>query len=525
MRLINHPKKGYPAFHVDGIIESFSVLFGSFSGLQHVAGTGSGRAELHLAGPTGIAIDSVIEAKDICFQCAGHLDQHCRDHCHCLEGKFGGVSFLQYSRLNAYLCIMKPGKVAFHTFGCKLNFAESSTIARTLVSDGFTIVDEHEQADLYIIHTCMVTAAAERKCRTAIRHLKRTNPQSQVAVIGCMAELRKEAISAMPEVDFIFDNKTKFDLDLILDHHEHSNTEDLSVFHPAHSLGDRTRSFLKIQDGCDYHCAYCTIPLVRGNSRSDTIDNILKTAEAIARSGVQETVLTGVNIGDFGRGKEDRLPDLLQALETAVTSPRIRLSSIEPDLLTDDIISLVARSEKLMPHFHIPLQAGCDAVLKRMKRRYNVKIFSSRIEKIISLMPLACTATDVITGFPGETDDEFREGIAYLRSIPVSYMHVFSYSERDLTADSAYPAKIHPSEIHRRSHLLHQLSEEKKLTFYQQNSGTRQEVLFESDNTGGFMHGFTGNYLKVRTLFNPERVNRILQVQLPSPNSDPLFEI
>ncbi|MCX6243878.1 MAG: tRNA (N(6)-L-threonylcarbamoyladenosine(37)-C(2))-methylthiotransferase MtaB [Bacteroidetes bacterium] len=415
---------------------------------------------------------------------------------------------------------MNPRTIAFHHFGCKVNFAEASALSRQFKERGFQIRNFHEPADVYVISTCVVTAVAEKKCRAAIRQAHKLNPEGKIAVIGCFPELSPGELEKMEGVSIVLGHSAKFTLPEEVERlftpgeYGHPHLPSANDFVPSWSLGDRTRSFLKIQDGCDYYCSYCTIPLARGHSRSDTIENVIKNAKEVAQAGIKEIVLTGVNIGDFGRHNNESFPGLVKALDKVEEVSRIRVSSIEPDLLNDEIIDLIASSGKFMPHFHIPLQSGSDTILKSMKRKYNTAHFASRIKKIREVLPLACIATDVIVGFPGETDADFRETYNYLEGLDLSYMHVFSYSKRENTLASKMPEPVQDRIKKERSHLLHQLSETKKKDFYLKNKGALARVLFEGDNSGGFMHGFTENYIKVRTLFDAELVNQIVEVRL-----------
>ncbi len=412
-------------------------------------------------------------------------------------------------------------KIAFHTFGCKLNFAETSTIGRSLPEEDYELVDLRERADIYVIHSCMVTEAAEKKCNQLIRHLKRSNPASFMVVMGCYAELKPQKLIDMPEVDLVLGNKGKYALA------EHlrrlaekapiltsESTPDDMAFIPSFSMNDRTRSFLKIQDGCDYFCHYCIIPYIRGRSRSAPVSSILGAARMICNAGIQEIVLTGVNIGDFGKHGHESLYDLLVLMEERIPVPRIRISSIEPDLLSDAIIDLVASSRKIMPHFHIPLQSGSDRILRRMKRNYRRENFANRVGKIRRAMPGACIAADVIVGFPGETVDDFNETLTFVQDLDISYLHVFTYSERPGTKAALMEGKVPPGMRKERSKKLHALSESKKQHFYQQHAGKVFHVLFESDPNKSELFGFTENYIQVKTDFDPALVNEIVPVKL-----------
>jgi threonylcarbamoyladenosine tRNA methylthiotransferase MtaB len=429
---------------------------------------------------------------------------------------------------------MQKKRIAFHTLGCKLNFSETSTISRQFGKDEFEIVDFGQQADVYVIHTCSVTAAAERKCRASIKQAVKRNPGASVAVIGCAAQANPEMFRRMEGVRWVLGTQEKFRLGKIIqsigsndeqdavaeyhgEHHDEDAEPDISKtrkFIPSWSANDRTRSFFKVQDGCDYFCSYCSIPLMRGRSRSDTIANTLKVADEIAAAGIKEIVLTGVNIGDFGKGNDEKFIELLHALDKVDGYERIRISSIEPELLSDEIITFVANSKKILPHFHIPLQSGSDKILAAMRRKYLREVFASRIDKIKSLMPGACIAADVIVGFPGETDEDFDDTFEFIKSLDISYLHVFTYSERPGTKAPALGNAVNDSDRKKRSQILHKLSEEKKNRFYKGQEGLMFNVLFESDEADGYMFGFTENYIKVKTAFNPQLVNKIVPVRL-----------
>jgi len=441
---------------------------------------------------------------------------------------------IYFTLLLLSLPLMKsPVSIAFHTLGCKLNFSETSTISRSFRDGDFVITDFKEQADVYVINTCTVTENAERKCKAVIKQAVKRNPDAVIAVIGCFSQLRYEEITKIPGVDIVLGTTAKFRLfDVLKDFlknetHSHEALIDApdERFIPSYSIHDRTRSFFKIQDGCDYHCAYCTVPLARGNSRSDSIANTMALAKEIAATDVKEIILTGVNVGDFGKPRGEKFIDLLQELETLDDIERIRISSIEPDLLTDEIISLVAQSKKFLPHFHIPLQSASDKVLKAMRRRYDSTLFRERILKIKELMPLCCVAIDMIAGFPGESDEEFDTTFNFLKAIPVSYMHIFPYSERAATTATGMKDKV-PSKIKKlRVDALHHLSDQKKKIFYEQNKGMTALVLFESDNIHGFMHGFTENYVKVKTVFDSSLINQIIPVTLTHLEKDLTFAV
>lgn len=424
--------------------------------------------------------------------------------------------------------------IAYHTLGCKLNFSETSSISRQFGSQGYSQVDFSEPADLYVINSCSVTSNAEKRCRALIRKAMRTNPTAHVAVIGCFSQISPEALKSIPGVDIVLGNADKFNLfehiKTLEQRPEDDNSKDIAVhepniFVPSWSADNRTRSFFKIQDGCDYFCAYCTIPLARGRSRSDTIASTLHTASLIANTSMKEIVLTGVNIGDFGKQHGESFYDLLKGLVLIEGIERIRISSVEPDLLTDQIIELVAEQPKLMPHFHIPLQSGSDTVLKAMGRRYNTATFASRVEKIRSLMPTACIAADLIVGFPAETDELFEESMEFIRNSPISYVHVFSYSKRDNTAALKISSQLTGPRLQQRSQLMHKLSEEKNASFYQRNKGSVHNVLWEKDDQQGIMSGFTENYIKVRTRYRGELCNTIMAVTLNNLDADGIYTV
>lgn len=429
---------------------------------------------------------------------------------------------------------MNPGTIAFHHFGCKVNFAEASSLSRQFNENGWRLLDFHEKADVYVISSCIVTGVAEKKCRAAIRQAHKLNPGAKIAVIGCFPELKPDELEIMEGVDLVLGHSDKFHLFQELNNlsaignyknQEIKKKPKNDCFIPSHSSGDRTRSFLKIQDGCDYYCAYCTIPLARGHSRSEPIAHVLNTVGNIAKAGVKEIVLTGVNIGDFGKQNGETFEGLLHELNNLNIIQRIRISSIEPDLLSDEIIDLVANSKIILPHFHIPLQSGSDKILKAMHRRYKREFYQTRVDKIRSRLPLACIAADVIVGFPGETDEDFLDTCHFLESLSISYMHVFTYSKRENTPASELSNQI-PEVIRKeRSKRLHFLSSEKKRFFYQQNLGREAYVLWESSDVNGYMHGFTENYIRVKTTFKPELVNRVTQVILNEIDNDGIFII
>lgn len=435
---------------------------------------------------------------------------------------------------------MERKKIAFHTFGCKLNFAETSAIARKFPQETYSTVDFKEQADIYVIHSCTVTAQAEKKCKAAIRQAMRRNPQASVAVIGCYSQLKPDELKQMPGVKIVLGNSEKYNLFDVIDqsdsnaeHYGHYISEHKGItdnelktsrtFEPGYSLNDRTRSFFKVQDGCDYFCTYCAIPFARGRSRSADIQDTLDVARKIASTEVKEIVLTGVNIGDFGRQHGENFYGLVRELNKLDGIERIRISSIEPELLADEIIEMVACSEKLMPHFHIPLQSGTDRILEIMKRKYRREVFSARVNKIKNLMPHACIAADVITGFPGETEEDFEDTIDFINSLKISYLHVFTYSTRPGTKSALMDEQVPEKVKSYRSKVLHELSEVKKNDFYQENKDTLKEVLWESDIQDGMMYGFTGNYIKCKTPYDPNKVNMIETVKLLSVDNDGVF--
>lgn len=425
-----------------------------------------------------------------------------------------------------YFCRMNSKSIAFHHFGCKVNFAEASALSRQFQENGFEVKDFHDPADVYVISTCVVTTVAEKKCRAAIRQAHKINPGAKIAVIGCFSELKPGELAQMEGVDLVLGHTAKFrlleELQKLNDLSSHDYHENLGetvksspdIFVPSFSYGDRTRSFLKIQDGCDYYCTYCTIPLARGRSRSDTVENAVKNAREIVAQGVREIILTGVNIGDFGRHNGESFLQLICALDQVQGLNRIRISSIEPDLLSNEIIDFVATSNNFLPHFHIPLQSGCNKILGAMHRKYTRELYASRVEKIKELMPLACIAADVIVGFPGESDEDFLDTFNFISWLDISYLHVFTYSKRDNTLAARMNTPVPDKVKKERSDALHKLSDEKKHRFYLENKGREVNVLFESDNSQGFMHGFSENYIKVRTPFNPEFVNQVRPVRL-----------
>lgn len=413
-------------------------------------------------------------------------------------------------------------KVAFHTLGCKLNFSETSTIARLFEKQDFEKVDFSDAADVYVINTCSVTDRADHTCRNTVRQALRNNPDAFVAVIGCYAQLKPDEIAEIPGVDIVLGANEKFNILNYIESAEklpevgvHAcEIKDVKEFVPSYSANDRTRTFLKVQDGCDYFCAFCTIPLARGRSRSENIENTIKSAKEAAKDGIKEVVLTGVNIGDFGKGSKETFYELIQELEKVEGIERYRISSIEPNLLSDEIISFVAQSKKFVPHFHIPLQSGSDEILQLMRRRYDSALYQSRIKRIKELMPDCCIGVDVIVGFPGETEEEFLKTYRFLNELEVSYLHVFTYSERPNTTAIRLQETVPLGERKKRNKMLTILSEKKKRLFYEQQTGKEFAVLFEQEEKEGEMYGFTENYIKVKTPFNSTLVNELVNVKL-----------
>lgn len=409
----------------------------------------------------------------------------------------------------------KPKKIAFHTFGCKLNFAETSTIARSFYEKGYQKALNTETADLFVINTCTVTENAEKKCQSLIKKARKKNPNIQIALVGCYSQLRPEEVKKLEGVDYIFGTEDKFKMvQHIAQAYENcftltGNISSNKLFSPSYSLGDRTRSFLKIQDGCDYFCTFCAIPFARGRSRSDTVKNILNEAEIIAKEGTKELILTGVNIGTFDGNSGSSLYLLLQELEKINGIERIRIGSIEPNLLSDEIIELVAKSKIIMPHFHIPLQSGSDKILGQMKRKYKRDVFSNRVLNVKSKMPNACIAADVIIGFPGESDQDFQDTYDFIEELPISYLHVFTYSDRPEAKANLFLDKI-PSKIKKlRSEKLHLLGARKARIFHKENYESKLNVLWESTKSKGFLLGFTENYIQVKTTYDLHRINKI----------------
>ena len=418
--------------------------------------------------------------------------------------------------------------VTFYTLGCKLNFSETSTIARQLDEHGFQKVNFEQGADVYVINTCSVTDNADKKCRKVVKEALKFNPGAFVAIVGCYAQLKPQEIAGIPGVDVVLGAAEKFNLIAHLSdltkrsRGEVHNTriKEVSTYQSAYSVGDRTRSFLKVQDGCDYFCSFCTIPLARGKSRSDTVANVIKQAEEIVAKGVKEIVLTGVNIGDFGVNTGETFYDLLKGLEEVEGITRLRISSIEPNLLTKEIMELASVSKQIVPHFHIPLQSGSDKLLKLMRRKYLRELYANRVATIKKLMPHACIGVDVIIGFPGETHEDFLDTYTFLNELDVSYLHVFTYSERVNTTAYKMEGVVPMNERNERSKMLHILSDKKRRFFYEQHLGKTFNVLFEAEQDGSFMHGFTDNYIKVKTTYDPLLVNEVTEVELVQTTDD-----
>jgi threonylcarbamoyladenosine tRNA methylthiotransferase MtaB len=431
-------------------------------------------------------------------------------------------------------------KVAFHTLGCKLNFSETSTIARSFDKEGFDRVDFSQAADVYVINTCSVTENADKRFKTIVKQAQKRNPDAFVAAVGCYAQLKPQELADVNGVDLVLGATEKFKvtsyINDLLNNPERNkggavhacDIEDADFYVGSYSIGDRTRAFLKVQDGCDYKCTYCTIPLARGISRSDTMANVLKNAREISKQNIKEIVLTGVNIGDYGKGEfgnkkhEHTFLDLVTALDTVEGIERLRISSIEPNLLKNETIDLVANSRAFVPHFHVPLQSGSNTILKRMKRRYMRELYTDRVAKIKTVMPHACIGVDVIVGFPGETEACFLETYNFLNALDISYLHVFTYSERDNTAAATMEGVVPQNVRSKRSKMLRGLSVKKRRAFYESQIDTKRKVLFESENKEGYIHGFTENYVKVKTPWNPDLVNTLHTVQLTEIDEDGL---
>ena len=427
-------------------------------------------------------------------------------------------------------------RVAFYTLGCKLNFSETSTIARSFEQEGYVRVDFEEVADIYVINTCSVTENADRQFKQVVRKALKTNPKAFLAAVGCYAQLKPEELASVDGVDLVLGAKEKFNITQYIHdltkHNEgvvHScEISEADFYVGSYSIGDRTRAFLKVQDGCDYKCTYCTIPMARGISRSDTIENIIANARKISAEGIKEIVLTGVNIGDYGKGEfgnkkhEHTFLELVQALDEVEGIERLRISSIEPNLLKDETIDFIGQSRSFVPHFHIPLQSGSNEILKKMKRRYLRELYSSRVAKIREVMPDACIGVDVIVGFPGETDEHFLETYYFLNELEVSYLHVFTYSERADTEAVAMDGVVADAVRAKRSKMLRGLSAKKRHSFYESQLGKERTVLFESDHKQGYIHGFTENYVKVKAPWDPMLVNTLRKVRLTKIDVDGL---
>ena len=433
-----------------------------------------------------------------------------------------------------------PLRVAFYTLGCKLNFAETSALSRSFQAVGYQPVEWDETADVYVINTCTVTDNADRRVRSLARGVLRRNPWARVVAAGCYAQVNPEELRNTAGIALVVGSADKFRIPELLEQHALSmrpdNTSkkdrtalvvcsDLSgqtAYHAAYSLSERTRAFLKIQDGCDYRCSYCTIPLARGGSRSEPLESVLASAEKIVSSGIREIVLTGVNTGDWGRtaGRGETFFDLVKALDRVEGLERIRISSIEPNLLTDEILEYVASSKHFVPHFHVPLQSGCDAVLREMRRRYLTPLYRHRVQRILELMPHACIGADVIVGFPTETDEYFRQTYDFIDSLDLSYLHVFTYSERENTPAAAMPVSV-PAQVRAaRSRTLHELGQAKRDAFYRRHIGQTRQVLVESENKNGTMFGFTDNYIKVALPWDESLAGTLQSVRLEEERAD-----
>lgn len=425
-------------------------------------------------------------------------------------------------------------KVAFYTLGCKLNFSETSTIARNFQDEGFDRVEFEDVADIYVINTCSVTENADKQFKQVVKKAMKLNDKAFVAAVGCYAQLKPEELASVDGVDLVLGATEKFK---ITDYINDLSKNDFGEVHSceiseadfyvgSYSIGDRTRAFLKVQDGCDYKCTYCTIPLARGISRSDTLENVLRNAKEISQQNIKEIVLTGVNIGDYGKGEfgnkkhEHTFYELVQELDKVEGIERLRISSIEPNLLRNETIEFVSKSRTFVPHFHIPLQSGSNDILKKMKRRYLREVYTERVNKIREVMPDACIGVDVIVGFPGETDEHFLETYHFLNDLDISYLHVFTYSERDNTEAANMPNPIPANVRAKRSKMLRGLSVKKRRAFYESQLGTNRTVLFEGENKEGYIHGFTENYVKVKTPWNPELVNTLHEINLTKIDED-----
>ena len=425
-------------------------------------------------------------------------------------------------------------KVAFYTLGCKLNFSETSTIARNFQEEGFDRVDFEEVADMYVINTCSVTENADKQFKQIVKKAMKLNDKAFIAAVGCYAQLKPEELASVEGVDLVLGATEKFKItDYINDLTKNDRSEvhsceieEADFYVGSYSIGDRTRAFLKVQDGCDYKCTYCTIPLARGISRSDALENVLKNASEISKQNIKEIVLTGVNIGDYGKGEfgnkkhEHTFLDLVKALDEVEGIERLRISSIEPNLLKNETIEFVSQSRTFVPHFHIPLQSGSNQILKKMKRRYLREVYTERVAKIREVMPHACIGVDVIVGFPGETDEDFLETYHFLNEMDISYLHVFTYSERDNTEAAIMEGVVPMNVRSKRSKMLRGLSVKKRRAFYESQIGSNRTVLFENENKEGYIHGFTENYVKVKTPWNPDLVNTLHEINLTKIDED-----
>jgi threonylcarbamoyladenosine tRNA methylthiotransferase MtaB len=425
-------------------------------------------------------------------------------------------------------------KVAFYTLGCKLNFSETSTISRLFEDAGFAKVDFEDTPDIYVINTCSVTENADKKCKQLVKKALKINPNAFISIIGCFAQLKPVEIGQIPGVDLVLGANEKFDILNYIEesgkkeeaHISFKNIKETKEFIPSFSIGDRTRSFLKIQDGCDYFCSFCTIPLARGKSRNANIASTLIEAEKIAKTDIKEVVLTGVNIGDFGQGGDENFYQLVQKLDKIDGIDRFRISSIEPNLLSNEIIDFcLSKAERFVPHFHIPLQVGNDRILKAMRRKYERSLYAERVAQIKSLRPDCCIGVDVIVGFPGETDEEFMDSLNFIKDLDVSYLHVFTYSERANTGAPKLGEFVPMEKRKERSKMLHILSDKKKRAFYEQNLGSERTVLFESEEENGVMHGFTENYVKVKIPFNENLINQFRTVRLTEIDRDGIVKV
>ena len=425
-------------------------------------------------------------------------------------------------------------KVAFYTLGCKLNFSETSTISRLFQDAGFAKVEFEDTPDIYVINTCSVTENADKKCKQLVKKALKINPEAFVTILGCYAQLKPEEIAKIPGVDLVLGANEKFDILNYIDSTDkvtetqvsYKNIKETKEFIPSFSIGDRTRSFLKIQDGCDYFCSFCTIPLARGKSRNASIAETVKEALKIATTDVKEVVLTGVNIGDFGQGEKENFHQLIQELDKIEGIDRYRISSIEPNLLTNEIIDFcLTHSVHFAPHFHIPLQVGNDRILKAMRRKYERSLYEERVNTIKKFRKDCCIGVDVIVGFPGETDEEFLDSYNFISKLDISYLHVFTYSERANTSAPKLGETVPMEKRKERSKMLHILSEKKKRAFYEENIGTERTVLFESEEEQGIMFGFTENYIKVKSAFNPELINTFQKVTLEEIDRDGIMKV